>query len=134
MLCSIQYHLQNGLTNNAAFYGDERKHIVSNGIYNELASKGWSTTMMQLNQSVTNLRNLYPFLRDCTLVKVIWFELLNIALCFTVQMGFKSSDSIITKGVKENFEVSGVYTLIISVIVYFIILRAVLMELFSTGN
>jgi hypothetical protein len=90
--------------------------------------------MMQFTQSVEHLPNLYQSIRHCTLVKVIWFEILNVALCFTVQMGFKSAGSIITKGVKENFEVSGVYTLIISVIVYFIILRAVLMELFSTGN
>ena len=89
---------------------------------------------MQLNQSVQDLQNLFLSIRNCTLVKVIWFEILNVALCFTVQVGFKSAGSIITKGAKDNFEVSGVYTLIISVIVYFIILRSVLMELFSTGN
>ena len=89
---------------------------------------------MHLYPSVDHLRNLYPSIRQSSLVKVIWFEILNVALCFTVQMGFKSSDSIITKGINEKFEVSGVYTLIISVVVYFVILRTILVELFHTGN
>jgi len=47
-------------------------------------------------------------------------------------MGFQSSDAIITKGLEDNVDIYGSYTLLISVIVYFVIIRSVLLELFST--
>ena len=49
-------------------------------------------------------------------------------------MGFQSADAIITKGVKHKFETSGVYTLLASTFVYYLILRLLLVDLFSTGN
>ena len=86
------------------------------------------------SRNVDYLWNWYPSFRENTIVKLVWFELLNVALCFTVQMGFQSSDAIITKGLEDNVDIYGSYTLLISVIVYFVIIRSVLLELFSTGK
>ena len=43
-----------------------------------------------------HLWNWYPSFRENSIVKIVWFEILNVVLCFTVQMGFQSSDAIIT--------------------------------------
>ena len=83
---------------------------------------------------VEYLWNCYPSLREYSVAKIVWFETLNVALCFTVQMGFQSSDAIIKKGLTENVDLSGLYTLLISIIIYFVILRSVLLEFFSAGK
>ena len=94
--------------------------------------------MKQLTLSCDNLRNFHPSLRQCVVTKVVWLEILNVALSFTVQMGFQSADAILTNvvhnDVKDTYDISDIYTLLVSIIVYFVILRIVLMEFFSTGK
>lgn len=63
---------------------------------------------------------------------MVRFEMVNLGLCFTVKIGFQSADSIITNGLKEKFEISGIYTLLVAVIAYFVLLRMLLLDLFST--
>jgi len=88
---------------------------------------------MSISRSkVEHIWNWYPSFRDNGFAKIVWFKVLNLALCFTVQMGFQSSDAIITKGLNENVNISGLYTLLISIIIYFVILRSVLLEFFSS--
>ena len=96
--------------------------------------KPWVMKMSISRPKVENIWNWYPSLRDNGIAKIVWFEVLNLALCFTVQMGFQSSDAIITKGLDESFNISGLYTLLISIIIYFVILRSVLLEFFSSGK
>ena len=96
--------------------------------------KPWVMKMSISRSKVEHIWNWYPSFRDNGIAKIVWFEVLNLALCFTVQMGFQSSDAIITKGLDENFNISGLYTLLISIIIYFVILRSVLLEFFSTGK
>ena len=76
----------------------------------------------------------YPSFRENSIVKIVWFEVLNVVLCFTVQMGFQSSDAIVTKKLGGKVDIYSLYTLMISVIIYFVILRSVLLELFQTGK
>jgi len=88
---------------------------------------------MSISRSkVEHIWHWYPSFRDNGIAKIVWFEVLNLALCFTVQMGFQSSDAIITKGLDESFNISGLYTLLVSIIIYFVILRSVLLEFFSS--
>jgi len=79
-----------------------------------------------------HLWNWYPSFCENSIVKIVWFKGLNVALCFTVQMGFQSSDAIITKKLGGKVDIYGLYTLMISVIIYFVIIRSVLLELFKT--
>ena len=76
----------------------------------------------------------YPSFRENSIVKIVWFEVLNVALCFTVQMGFQSSDAIITNRLDGTVDIYSLYKLMIAVIIYFVILRSVLSELFTTGK
>ena len=81
-----------------------------------------------------HLWNWYPSFCENSIVKIVWFKGLNVALCFTVQMGFQSSDAIVTKKLGGKVDIYSLYTLMISVIIYFFILRSVLLELFQTGK
>ena len=65
---------------------------------------------------------------------MVRFEMVNLGLCFTVKIGFQSADAIITNGLKEEFEISGIYTLLVAVIAYFVLLRMLLLDLFSTSK
>ena len=81
-----------------------------------------------------HLGNWYPSFRENSIVKMVWFEVLNVVLCFTVQMGFQSSDAIITNRLDGTVDIYSLYKLMIAVIIYFVILRSVLSELFTTGK
>ena len=91
--------------------------------------------MAQLSLQDDKLRRCWPQLsHNCFLLKMVRFEMANLGLCFTVKIGFQSADAIITNGLKEEFEISGIYTLLVAVIAYFVLLRILLLDLFSTGK
>ena len=91
--------------------------------------------MAQLSLQDHKLRRCWPQLsQNCFFLKMVRFEMVNLGLCFTVKIGFQSADTIITNGLKEEFEISGVYTLLVAVIAYFVLLRMLLLDLFSTGK
>ena len=91
--------------------------------------------MAQLSLQDDKLRRCWPQLsQNCFLLKMVRFEMVNLGLCFTVKIGFQSADAIITNGVKEEFEISGIYTFLVAVIAYFVLLRMLLLDLFSTGR
>ena len=91
--------------------------------------------MAQLSLQDDKLRRCWPQLsQNCFFLKMVRFEMVNLGLCFTVKIGFQSADSIITNGLKEEFDISGIYTLLVAVIAYFVLLRMLLLDLFSTSK
>ena len=91
--------------------------------------------MAQLSLQDDKLCRCWPQLsQNCFFLKMVRFEMVNLGLCFTVKIGFQSADAIITNGLKEEFEISGIYTLLVAVIAYFVLLRMLLLDLFSTGK
>ena len=91
--------------------------------------------MAQLSLQDDKLRRCWPQLsQNCFFLKMVRFEIVNLGLCFTVKIGFQSADAIITNGLKEKFEISGIYTLLVAVIAYFVLLRMLLLDLFSTSK
>ncbi len=95
--------------------------------------------MKQLMPSCDGLWNLCPpSLRQCVVFKVVWLEILNVALSFTVKMGFQSADAILTTSTRNDlnkkYDIRGIYTLLVSTIFYFVILKMMLMDFFWTGK
>ena len=91
--------------------------------------------MAQLSLQDDKLFRCWPRLsQNCFFLKMVRFEMVNLGLCFTVKMGFQSADSIITNGLKEELEINGIYTLVVAVIAYFVLLRMLLLDLFSTSK
>ena len=91
--------------------------------------------MAQLSLQDDKLPRYWPQLsQNCFFLKMVRFEMVNLGLCFTVKIGFQSADAIITNGLKEKFEIGGIYTLQVAVIAYFVLLRMLLSDLFSTGK
>ena len=79
-----------------------------------------------------------PSLRQYVVVKVVWLEILNVAFSVTVKMGFQSADAILTtsmhNGLSKKYDIRGIYTLLVSTIFYFVILKMMLTDFFCTGN
>ena len=91
--------------------------------------------MAQLSLQDDKLSRYWPQLsQNCFFLKMVRFEMVNLGLCFTVKIGFQSADAIMTNGLKEKFEIGGIYTLLVAVIAYFVLLRMLLSDLFSTGK
>ena len=98
-------------------------------------SKRLCRIMAQLSLQDDKLPRCWPQLsQNCFFLKMVRFEMINLGLCFTVKIGFQSADAIITNGLKEEFEISGIYTLLVAVIAYFVLLRMLLLDLFSTSK